>query len=103
MRISEFELSRRRLLILGSAVGAGLAIARPAATAQAAPAATPSYAAATGPVANTYHALLLAHTRWAEEQWDPAINAYRLADFRFAVVLGNAVLLISPRYDPAAA
>ncbi|MCO1597235.1 discoidin domain-containing protein [Micromonospora sp. RHAY321] len=103
MRISEFELSRRRLLILGSAVGAGLAIARPTATAQAAPAATTSYAAATGPVANTYHALLLAHTRWAEEQWDPAINAYRLADFRFAVVLGNAVLLISPGYDPAAA
>ncbi|RAO00609.1 Chondroitin AC lyase [Micromonospora saelicesensis] len=103
MRISEFELSRRRLLILGSAVGAGLAIARPAATAHAAPAATTSYAAPTGPVANTYHALLLAHTRWAEEQWDPAINAYRLADFRFAVVLGNAVLLISPGYDPAAA
>ncbi|MEU7774868.1 discoidin domain-containing protein [Micromonospora taraxaci] len=102
MRISEFELSRRRLLILGSAVGAGLAIARPAA-AQAAPAATTPPAAATGPVANTYHALLLAHTRWAEEQWDPAINAYRLADFRFAVVLGNAVLLISPGYDAAAA
>ncbi|MDG4783070.1 discoidin domain-containing protein [Micromonospora sp. WMMD961] len=103
MDISEFELSRRRLLILGGAVGAGLAIARPAATAQAAPAATTSPAAATDPVANTYHALLLAHTRWSEEQWDPAINAYRLADFRFAVVLGNAVLLTSPGYDPAAA
>ncbi|WP_433535128.1 discoidin domain-containing protein [Micromonospora sp. CA-249363] len=102
MRLSEFELSRRRLLILGGAIGAGLATARPAA-AQAASAATTPPAAPTGPVAHTYHALLLAHTRWVEEQWDPAINAYRLADFRFAVVLGNAVLLISPGYDAAAA
>ncbi|MFD0786173.1 hypothetical protein ACFQZ8_19925, partial [Micromonospora azadirachtae] len=59
--------------------------------------------AATDPVAATYHALLLAHTRWSEQQWDPALNAYRLADFRFAVVLGNAVLLTAPGYDAAAA
>ncbi|MFC3502322.1 discoidin domain-containing protein [Micromonospora krabiensis] len=101
--MSDFELSRRRLLILAGALGGGLAIASPAGRAQAAPVAPTPPVAATDPVAATYHALLLAHTRWSEQQWDPALNAYRLADFRFAVVLGNAVLLTSPGYDAAAA
>ncbi|MFX9552189.1 hypothetical protein ABTO49_21650, partial [Acinetobacter baumannii] len=30
---------------------------------------------------------------------DPAIGAYRKADFRFAAVLGNAVLLTTGGYD----
>ncbi|MEV6374851.1 discoidin domain-containing protein [Micromonospora musae] len=101
--MSDFALSRRRLLVLAGAIGSGLAIASPAGSAQAAPLAPTSPVAATDPVAATYHALLLAHTRWSEQQWDPALNAYRLADFRFAVVLGNAVLLTAPGYDAAAA
>lgn len=50
-----------------------------------------------------YHRLLLAHTRWVESQWDEAAGRYPLADFTFAVVLGNAVLLTQGRYDAGAA
>ncbi|MDQ1653497.1 MAG: hypothetical protein QOI35_2697, partial [Cryptosporangiaceae bacterium] len=55
------------------------------------------------PVADMYRELLLVHTRWVEQQWDPATGAYRGADFRFAAVLGNAVLLTTEGYDADAA
>lgn len=51
------------------------------------------------PVARTYYEVLLRHTRWAEQQFDPAAGHYRRTDFGFAVVLGNAVLLTRGTYD----
>jgi hypothetical protein len=56
--------------------------------------------AAPDPVADSYRELLHVHTRWVEEQWDTSIGAYRAEDFRFAAVLGNAVLLGMDDYDP---
>jgi hypothetical protein len=94
------SVSRRRLLALtGGAVAAG-ALGAPAGAA-AAPGGFPWLEPADDPVADAYHALLQVHTRWVEDQWDAALGAYSAADFRFAVVLGNAVLITSGRYDPA--
>ncbi len=83
--------SRRQVLALAGAAAGASALPRPAS------------AASSDPIADTYHALLLAHTRWVEAQWDPRIGAYQAADFRFAAVLGNAVLLTTPGYDAKAA
>ncbi|MBM2618481.1 discoidin domain-containing protein [Actinoplanes sp. LDG1-06] len=80
-------VTRRALLALAGATGGAMALPRPA------------EARAADPVADEYHRLLLVHTRWVEQQWDPAIGAYRSADFRFAAVLGNAVLLTADGYD----
>ncbi|WP_020660150.1 discoidin domain-containing protein [Amycolatopsis benzoatilytica] len=55
------------------------------------------------PVAATYLRVLLRHTRWAEQQFDPAAGIYPARDFTFAVVLGNALLLTRPGYDAAVA
>ncbi|MFD5827906.1 discoidin domain-containing protein [Lentzea sp. NPDC060358] len=52
---------------------------------------------------DTYYEVLLRHTRWAETQYDAAAGRYRRADFGFAVVLGNAVLLTRGTYDAALA
>jgi hypothetical protein len=49
--------------------------------------------------AELYYRLLLRHTRWLETQWDPGTGRYPLADFVFAGVLGNAVLLTQGTYD----
>jgi len=84
--------SRRQLLALTGAGAGALALPRAAA-------ATP----ATDPVADLYHELLLVHTRWVNAQWDKNTKAYQAADFRFAVVLGNAVLLTTGGYDAAKA
>ncbi len=84
-------LTRRALLATFGAAGGALALPMAA------------WAATADPVADEYHRLLLVHTRWVQQQWDSAIGAYRLADFRFAAVLGNAVLLTSPGYDAAQA
>ncbi|WP_040406148.1 discoidin domain-containing protein [Amycolatopsis nigrescens] len=54
-------------------------------------------------VAATYQAVLLRHTRWAEQQFDQGAGIYPAKDFTFAVVLGNAVLLTRDGYDAAAA
>ncbi|WP_432973880.1 discoidin domain-containing protein [Dactylosporangium sp. CA-233914] len=89
-------ISRRTLLALAGAVGGTLVLPAPAATA-------PPSTLAAGPVAEEYRRLLLTHTRWVEQQWDPAIGAYRAADFRFAAVLGNAVLLTTDGYDATVA
>ncbi|MEV7098424.1 hypothetical protein AB0M80_36860 [Amycolatopsis sp. NPDC051045] len=43
--------------------------------------------------------MLLRHTRWAEQQFDPVAGTYPARDFTFAVVLGNAVLLTRDGYD----
>ncbi|MFI5910229.1 discoidin domain-containing protein [Dactylosporangium sp. NPDC051541] len=80
-------LTRRALLALVGAAGGALVL--PA----------PGLAAAADPVADEYHRLLLVHTRWVQQQWDTQIGAYRAADFRFAAVLGNAVLLTTDGYD----
>ncbi|WP_067505854.1 discoidin domain-containing protein [Actinoplanes sp. TFC3] len=85
-------LSRRQLLALASlSSAASLPVT----------AATTSWAAGKDdPVADIYRQVLHVHTRWVEQQWDPSIGAYAAADFRFAVVLGNAVLLGLDDYDP---
>ncbi|OJF15256.1 discoidin domain-containing protein [Couchioplanes caeruleus] len=85
-----FALSRRRLLALAGIGGLTGTVA--SAPAVAAPARGDS-------VAKIYREVLHVHTRWVEEQWDPAIGAYKAADFRFAAVLGNAVLLGMKDYD----
>lgn len=54
-------------------------------------------------IAQTYHRLLLRHTRWSETQWVQSKNRYTLTDFGFAVVLGNALLLTRDGYDAAEA
>ena len=87
-------LSRRQLLALGGA----LAVPVPAAR-LARPSGLPWSRPQDDPVADLYHRLLHLHTRWVEQQWDPAIDAYRAADFRFVAVLGNAVLLTVEDYD----
>ncbi len=87
-------LSRRHLLALGGA----LAVPMPAMRLPR-PSGLPWSHPDDDPVADSYHRLLHLHTRWAERQWDPATGAYRAADFRFTVVLGNAVLLTAGDYD----
>nr|BFE59613.1 discoidin domain-containing protein [Dactylosporangium thailandense] len=80
-------LTRRALLALVGTAGGALVLPLPA------------LGLAADPVADEYRRLLLVHTRWVQQQWDPAIGAYRAADFRFAAVLGNAVLLTTDGYD----
>src|SRR5882724_5148546 len=83
---SHVEFNRRRLLQL---IGVAAVMANGVA-----------YAAAAGdPVADTYYRVLLRHTRWAETQFDATLGYYRLTDFNFAVVLGNAVLVTRGTYD----
>lgn len=84
-----YALSRRQLLALAGIGGLSGAVSLPA----------PASAAASDPVAATYRELLHLHTLWVQEQWDDKIGAYRSADFRFTVVLGNAVLLGMDDYD----
>ena len=84
-------------------VGAlALAIAVPvAASAPPTPvhAAAPVAYGAPDAIAGQYYGALLRHTRWAETQWDSTAGVYRFADFNFAVVLGNAVLITHGDYD----
>ncbi|HEV7979970.1 discoidin domain-containing protein [Amycolatopsis sp.] len=93
------ELSRRRALqLLGAGGVAALTLDLVApGLATASPAAPPDSVAA------TYHRILSRHTRWAEQQFDPAAGIYSGTDFSFAVVLGNAVLLTRGTYDAQAA
>ncbi|WP_410570863.1 discoidin domain-containing protein [Amycolatopsis sp. cmx-4-61] len=94
------ELDRRQALRLLGAGGAAAALASgllPGRARAAAPGGPPD------PVAATYLRVLLRHTRWAEQQFDPAAGTYPARDFTFAVVLGNAVLLTRDGYDPAVA
>ncbi|WP_326797190.1 discoidin domain-containing protein [Streptomyces sp. NBC_01808] len=81
---------RRRFLLASGATAAGLALVTPGVGAA---------ASGPGPDALLYHRLLLRHTRWVETQWDAAAGRYPLADFGFASVLGNAVLLTHGTYD----
>jgi type II secretory pathway pseudopilin PulG len=46
-----------------------------------------------------YYTLLEHHTRWVETTWDAAAGSYKLADYDFGSVLGNAVLLKFGTYD----
>ncbi|BCJ52590.1 hypothetical protein Asp14428_40650 [Actinoplanes sp. NBRC 14428] len=91
-----FALSRRRLLTLAGISGLSSAFASSPAVA-AVPMAVP------GRVAGVYRDLLHLHTQWVEQQWDQGIGAYKFDDFRFAAVLGNAVLLGMDDYDPVLA
>ncbi|MET9001709.1 discoidin domain-containing protein [Amycolatopsis sp. NPDC004169] len=89
------ELDRRQALRLLGAGGAAAALASGL---------LPGLARAAGggppdAVAATYLRVLLRHTRWAEQQFDPVAGTYPARDFTFAVVLGNAVLLTRAGYD----
>jgi F5/8 type C domain len=86
--MSPTGLTRRQLLALTGAAGGALAVPAPALG-------EPAH----DPVADLYHELLLFHTHWVERQWDSTIGAYRAADFAFAAMLGNAVLLTTDGYD----
>lgn len=90
-------MTRRQLLTLAGLTGLGSAVA--------ALPATPARAVETtsDPVADIYRDALLLHTRWVEEQWDDERGWYSAADFRFASVLGNAVLLGLDDYDESMA
>jgi hypothetical protein len=104
--LPETGWSRRQVLALAGGTAGALTLGGGAAGALARPGsalAAGDSSAAADSVAATYHALLLAHTRWVEAQWDSRIGAYQSADFRFASVLGNAVLLTTPGYDATAA
>jgi len=85
-------MNRRQLL---QAIGVAAVAAYGAAPAAA--------SAVPDPVAETYYRVLLRHTRWTETQFDAAAGYYRLTDFGFAVVLGNAVLVTRGAYDAQAA
>lgn len=87
-----FALSRRQLLMLAGAGGVSGALALPRAAA--------AGPVAADPVADLYRQVLHVHTQWVEEQWDPETGAYLADDFRFASVLGNAVLLGMDDFDP---
>jgi hypothetical protein len=101
--MSPTGLTRRQLLALTGAAGGALALPAPAlggpALGERALGGRALGGRAHDPVADTYHELLLAHTNWVESQWDPTIGAYQAADFAFAAVLGNAVLLTTDGYD----
>ncbi|MFI6338774.1 discoidin domain-containing protein [Streptomyces sp. NPDC050535] len=88
---------RQAVRLLGaSGIVAGLPLTSVAGRASAA---TPTTTPASDPVSDTYYRVLLSHTRWSEERWDPAQGHYTDKDFGFAVVLGNAVLLTRGPYD----
>ncbi len=93
-------LSRRSFLQLAGAgcTAAAVATLLPGADATGAPLA-PAGDLAADTVAQTYHRVLLRHTRWAETQWDAAAGHYVATDFSFAVVLGNALVLTRGDYD----
>ena len=93
-------LSRRRFLAFSGALGAAVTLPPRLTVAGPDPLQSPPKA---DPVADAYHRVLHLHTRWVEQQWDQASGAYSAADFRFASVLGNAVLLTDRRYDAALA
>lgn len=90
-----WKLTRRQALRMLGASGAVAAFPLSLGSGQAAAAAGPEPDA----IAQTYHRVLLAHTRWSETQWDAAQGHYTDKDFGFAVVLGNAVLLTRGTYD----
>lgn len=95
------QFSRRRFTHLVGLTGAAVALpltsgALPTAAAAPAPAHAP---AGPGETAETYHRVLLNHTRWSETQWDATAGHYTAKDFGFAVVLGHAVLLTRGAYD----
>ncbi|WP_414641703.1 discoidin domain-containing protein [Amycolatopsis sp.] len=93
------ELDRRRAIgLLGGGAAALLATGLLPGIARAATADAPA-GGPPDPVAATYLRVLLRHTRWAEQQFDPAAGIYPARDFTFAVVLGNAVLLTRDGYD----
>ncbi|WP_051681874.1 discoidin domain-containing protein [Cellulomonas sp. HZM] len=93
----------RRGLLRRLVVGAtAFAVALPAAVlAPSSPATAddgPAYGAPDA-IAADYYAALLRHTRWANSVFDSNLGVYKSADFDFAVVLGNAVLLTHGDYD----
>lgn len=99
-----------RRTILTTAVAAPIAVAgsslgRPA-PAAARPEALAAGAAAGGSeddVAAIYYRALLLNTPFVETMWDPSTGSYRIADFYFVSVLGNAVLCTLGSYDERAA
>ncbi|MFF5072374.1 discoidin domain-containing protein [Micromonospora olivasterospora] len=90
------RVSRRRFLQMAATVGALAAVS-------VAPSGPEPELLADDAVAQTYHRVLLRHTRWAETQWDEAAGHYRTANFSFAVVLGNALVLTRGTFDEALA
>ena len=99
------RLTRRQFVSATGGLAAGaLALSnRPAWASKPATLALAARPPATDQVAATYYQLLLRHTRWAESQWDATAGHYATANFSFAVVLGNAVLLTYGSYDESLA
>ena len=89
-----------------AAAALALAITLPAVTLTAPTASnaaeTPAYGAPDS-IAAQYYGALQRHTRSAETQCDATAGVYKFADFNFAVVLGNAVLVTHGDYDAALA
>ncbi|MET7640839.1 discoidin domain-containing protein [Streptomyces sp. NPDC005438] len=97
MGLTSLSVARRRLLQLLGATGVVAAL--PPTLGLPARAATDRTGKSGGQVADTYHRVLLRHTRWSETQWDEEKGRYTDKDFGFAVVLGHAVLLTHGNFD----
>lgn len=95
------RLSRvRRAAIAGAgAIGIALPLAMGGAALPAQAAGSAPAFGAPDSTAADYYGALLRHTQWVNTVWDASIGAYKLADFDFAVVLGNAVLVTHGDYD----
>lgn len=94
------RIGRIAVALVAFSIAVPAAIVSPPATtsAVAAASAAPLYGAPDA-IAGQYYGALLRHTRWAETVWDSAAGVYKFADFNFAVVLGNAVLIKHGDYD----
>ncbi|HEY3483563.1 MAG TPA: hypothetical protein VGL02_32250, partial [Streptomyces sp.] len=101
------ELNRRKALLgaggAAALLASGLLPGVAAASGRAPAGQAPADSGPPDPVAATYLRVLLRHTRWAEQQFDPNAGIYPAKDFTFAVVLGNALLLSRPGYDETVA
>jgi hypothetical protein len=79
----------------------GRATARPgeAVDAEAAASAEAAAGGSQDAVAAVYYRALLLNTPFVETMWDPGTGSYRITDFYFVSVLGNAVLCTLGSYD----
>ncbi|MEN0129194.1 MAG: discoidin domain-containing protein [Brevundimonas sp.] len=93
---------RKRAIVGVTALAVALPAALVAPASPAAAADAPAYGAPDA-IAADYYGALLRHTRWTDSVWDSSLGVYKFADFDFAVVLGNAVLVTHGDYDETVA